>query len=120
MDNLENPIPTQSEEIDWKDQVESLRRLLTWTLFFALVVAVSFDLYLWRQFRFVRSDLAQVWLSAPQIEAELNKNGSAIQDFLKKLNDYGKSHADFGPISKKFHLDENAKGPTPVGVQPKK
>ena len=110
MDNLDLPSPTTAPETgapEWQEQIEGLRRAVSSALILMLVVTGSFDVYLLRQVRFTRADLAQARLQAPQVAAQYNQiSGQAIQEFAKKLVDYGRTHPDFAPIIAKYKLDE--------------
>ena len=127
MENLDNlPTTAQPEPNDLQEQYESLRHLVVSALVLILVVSGTFDLYLWRQVRFANMDLAQARPQSQQVAAELNKvSGPVIQDFARKLLDYGKKNPDFAPILAKYRLsDVVGKAPAamaaPAGAPSKK
>ena len=127
MENLDNlPTTVQPEPNDLQEQYESLRHLVVSALVLILVVSGTFDLYLWRQVRFANMDLAQARPQSQQVAAELNKvSGPVIQDFARKLLDYGKKNPDFAPILAKYRLsDVVGKAPAamaaPAGAPSKK
>ena len=71
-----------------------------------LVVSGALNLYLLRQWRFTKTDLASIRPQAAQLVGEYNKTVGGMQDFLKKLADYSRTHPDFAPIAAKYRLTE--------------
>ena len=104
MDNLENKTPIQAGENDLQAQFDALRHLVTSTLILVIVVSGTFNIYLLRQWRTVSKELAQIRPQAAQIIADYQKSGPLMDDFVNKITEYGRTHADFAPIMAKYNL----------------
>jgi hypothetical protein len=115
MDTPENPIsstpsPAQPETADLQAQVDSLHSLLTSVLVLVLILSGALNLYLWRQYQFSNADLRAARPQIEQMAAEWSKTSATMQDFIRRLADYNRTHADFAPIANKYHLTEMAAG----------
>ena len=127
MDNLDNKTPIQTSESDLQAQYDALRHLVTSTLILVIVISGTFNIYLLRQWRSVSRELAQMRPQAAQLIADYQKSGPLMDDFVNKITDYGRTHADFAPILAKYNLRPagatGAPAATPVSppaVKPKK
>jgi len=105
MDNLDNTKPTQIGANDLQAQCQTLQHLVVSILILVLVLSGTLNIYLLRQWRTVSKDLAAIRPQATQIITEY-KNVSAplINDFVRKITDYGRTHPDFAPILAKYNL----------------
>src|SRR5262245_62003926 len=100
------PVAAPKVEADeLREYVDSLRHTLVSALVLIVVISGTFNIYLWRQFRHTRAELKVLSAQAPQIAAEL----SGMQDFARKMADFGRTHPDFVPILTKYGLK-----PTPA------
>jgi hypothetical protein len=106
MDNLENQAPPQSQLTALQEQYESLRQLVSALLLVLLLVSGTLTIFLGRQWRFSKSEIDLLSPQAGQILTEFNRNLPMMQDFIRKLNEYAKTHPDFAPIVAKYHLTE--------------
>jgi hypothetical protein len=104
MDNFDNKTPIQAGENDLQAQFDALRHLVTSTLILVIVVSGTFNIYLLRQWRTVSKELAQIRPQAAQIITDYQKSGPMMDDFVNKITDYGRTHADFAPIMAKYNL----------------
>jgi hypothetical protein len=105
MDTLENPSATQSELTELKAQCTSLRQLLGGLLVLMIVISGTLNIYLWRQYRMTGAELRMLRPQVGQLVADYQRvSAPAITEFLKKLNDYEKTHPDFTPILVKYNL----------------
>jgi hypothetical protein len=127
MDDLDNKTPIQTGENDLQAQYDALRHLVTSTLILVIVISGTFNIYLLRQWRSVSRELAQMRPQAAQLIADYQKSGPLMDDFVNKITDYGRTHADFAPILAKYNLRPagatGAPAATPVSppaVKPKK
>ena len=105
MDNPENtsaPSPSEMEEL--KAQYEDLRQLVVKALVILLFISAVFNLFLWRQLKFTKTDLALIQPQASQIIAGYAKESPNMLEFVRKLAEYGRTHPDFAPISAKYTL----------------
>jgi hypothetical protein len=122
MDTLENTPTNHSELADLKSECASLRQLLGGLLVLVIVISGTFNIYLWRQFRMTQSELKGLRPDVGQLVADYQRvSVPAISDFLKKLNDYEKTHPDFTPILLKYNLKASAiTGAPPASVTSQK
>ena len=103
MEDFETKQPAQPVSNDLQEQVDSLRHLLVSVLVLMIVVSGTFNLYLLRQVKYARMDLTGVRPQAVQMINEYNRvNAPQIQEFLRKITEYGKTHPDFAPILTKY------------------
>jgi len=107
MDNpMDNPEPLATQASQPADlnllqaQVEALGSMVMSVLILLIVLAATFDLFLMRQIKDTRADLPNL----RNYVAQLQRNGVAIDEFARKLGDYGKTHPDFGPILTKYGI----------------
>ena len=115
MDTLENKTPAQSEISELREQVESLRHLVGSVLILLLVVSGTINLFLYREWKTSRSDLANFKPQAANAIAAYQKNEHPfVQNFITKMIEYGQTHADFVPILNKYPIPKAA--PPPTGV----
>ena len=109
MDNLENELPQTTPQSEFKDsqgQYESLASLLVSVLVLMVVLAGVFDLFLFRQVKNARADLANVRAGLAQLQGRV----VAVNEFAHKLQEYGRTHADFMPILTKYGIKPAAPG----------
>lgn len=117
MDTLENKTPTQNEATELREQVESLRHLVGSMLILLVVVSGTFNIYLLRQWKTSKNDLAVFKPQAAGMIAAYQKNEQpAVENFIKKMVEYGQTHADFAPILNKYQI--KAAPPPPGGASP--
>ncbi len=117
MENLETtPLsaPLSPPENDLQSQVDSLRHLVASLLVLIVIIAGAFDLFLLRLVKNTRTE--RDGMNA--MVAEYNKTTApAMNDFVKKLTDFGKTHADFNPVLVKYGL-VNRPGAAPSTAAP--
>ena len=105
MENLDNKLPLQASDNDLLAQFSALRHMVTSILILVIVISGTFNIYLLRQYRSVSRELAQMRPQAEQILAEYQqKSGPLMDDFVNKITEYGRTHADFAPIMAKYNL----------------
>lgn len=109
---LRNPEPTMQE---LRQAYESLRHLVISVLVLLIVVSGTLNLFLLRQAKYARSDLAAIKPQVTQLVADYNKNKAPlINDFAKKLVEFGDKHPDFMPILLKYGITKQ----TTTGAPP--
>ena len=117
MDTLENKTPAENEVTELRDQVESLRHLVGSMLILLVVVSGTFNIYLLRQWKTSKTDLAVFKPQAANLIASYQKNEQpAVENFIKKMVEYGQTHADFAPILNKYQI--KAAPPPPGAASP--
>jgi len=84
---------------------DSLRHLVISVLVLLIVVSGTLNLFLLRQAKYARADVAAIKPQVTQLVADYNKNKAPlIQDFARKLVDFGEKHPDFMPILQKYGI----------------
>ena len=109
MEDFENKQPVQPVSSEFQAPLDSLRHLVISVLVLLIVVSGTFNLYLLRQVKYARLDLKGVRPQAAQMLEEYNRvNAPLMQEFLKKLTEYSRTHPDFTPILTKYGIRANA------------
>src|SRR5260221_8415026 len=91
----------QPETSELQEQVNSFRQLITTLLILMIVGSGTFTIFMYRQFQYSRIDATAL----RQIVYEYNNtNVPAIQDLRTRLQDYARTHPDFGPLANKYGL----------------
>jgi|SRR6266853_6273243 len=112
MDTLEPQPPSQPAAYDLQTQFEGLRQTLNTMLVLLVLVSGTLTIFLVRQWRFAKTDLDMLRPQAAQIISDYNRvSAPAMQEFVRKLADYSKSHPDFAPIAAKYHLSDSVAKP---------
>jgi hypothetical protein len=105
MDNLDNKTPVQPDLSDLQAQYDALRHLIVSLMILVVVISGTLNIYLLRQWRSTSKDLTAIRPQATQMIAEFQKvSGPLMQNFVKKITDYGRTHPDFAPILVKYGL----------------
>ena len=125
MDNLDNKPSVQPDVSDLQAQYDALRHLVVSLLILVVVISGTLNIYLLRQWKSTSKDLGAIRPQAVQMIAEFQqKSGPVMQDFVKKITEYGRTHADFAPILAKYGLKPtvpaNLPSAIPGGSAPKK
>jgi hypothetical protein len=114
MDTLENKAPAQNEVSELREQVESLRHLVGSILILLVVVSGTFNIFLLRQWKTSKTELTFQKPQVANLVAVYQKNEQpAIENFIKKMVEYGQTHADFAPILNKYQIKA---APPPSGA----
>jgi hypothetical protein len=108
MDNLENPTSTQSEANDLQVQLESLRHLVVSVLILLIVISGTFTIYLLRQYRSTKLDLSIYGPQVKQVMTEYNRISVPMNEFVKQIVEYGRTHPDFTPVLSKYGIKSTA------------
>ncbi len=94
-------------------QCQWLRQQVQITLILLIMVSGILTLFLQRQNKYATLDLNGV---RPMIE-EYSKQAPIMDDLVKRLVDYAKTHPDFNLISKKYGLDQAVSAPAPAAAK---
>ena len=109
MDNLEPKTPIQPIVNDVQAQYEALRHLVVSLLILMVVISGTLNIYFLRQWRTTKRDLAGIRPQATQMIAEYQKvSGPMMNDFIKKISEYGRTHPDFAPVLAKYGIKPTA------------
>lgn len=117
MDEIENkPGSTPALDTpDLREQVESLRHLVGSMLVLLVIVSGTLTIFLLREMKNSSKELEAYRPGATNMIALYQKQqGPAMDEFLRKLQQYGQTHKDFEPILLKYGL----KGTGPTGAPP--
>jgi hypothetical protein len=105
MDTFDNKTPLQTGGSDLQPQIEALQHLVISVLILVIVLSGTVDIYLLRQWRTVSKDLAGIRPQATQMIAEYQRTSAPMMnDFVRKITEYGRTHPDFAPILAKYNL----------------
>ncbi|SPE56316.1 hypothetical protein SBV1_2330043 [Verrucomicrobia bacterium] len=121
MDNLENTPQTHPETdlAELRDRYDALHHLLVSILILLILVSGTLWVYLQRQVKYTTMELENVRPGVENMVAQYQRTAGPAQDeFVRKLTEYGKTHADFAPIVKKYGLrpsGTNQSGSAPAG-----
>ena len=109
MDELEHTQQPQTDFRELQERYDSLHHLMVSILAMLIVVSGTLWVYLQRQVKYTGLELDSI---RPQVENMVSQYqrgaGPAQDEFVRKLTDYGKTHADFAPIMKKYGLNRQA------------
>ena len=94
---------------DLQAQCQWLRKQVQITLILLIMVSGILALFLQRQNKYATLDLNGV---RPMIEEYAKTQAPMMDDFVKRLMEYGKGHPDFTAIYKKYGLDQLSLAPT--------
>jgi hypothetical protein len=121
MDNLDIKSPAQPEANDLQAQCDALRHLVVSILILVVVISGTLNIYLLRQWRSTTKDLAAIRPQAAQMIAEYQKvSGPLMNDFIKKITEYGRTHPDFAPVLTKYGIKSTTVLAAPATTVPKK
>jgi hypothetical protein len=104
MDNLDNQTPAQPNTNDLQAQCDALRHLVISILILVIVISGTLNIYLLRQWRTVKSDLAGIRPQAAKMFAEYQKGIGTRNDFVEKIKAYGLTHPEFAPVLAKYGI----------------
>jgi hypothetical protein len=117
MDNLENNLPTQPEGQPLTTQYDSLRQLVVSILVLVIVISGTLNVFLSHQARTSRQELDAFRRQVDAGTTQFQKNVvPAMDEFVRKLTDYGRSHPDFMPILNRHLSNPAPAGPAPVAL----
>jgi len=125
MESLENKTPVQTDSGDLQAQYDALRQMIVSLMVLVVVISGTLNIYMLRQWRSASKDLTAIRPQATQMIAEFQKvSGPLMQDFVKKISDYGRTHPEFAPILAKYGLKAgtpaNPPSTSPTTAAPKK
>jgi hypothetical protein len=111
MDTFENPTPAEPDANFLKAQVDSLRRMLSFSLVLFLLLCAAFNVFLLRQNKTLNEEAAQLNQQVPAMNAtivEFSKfiGSPPIQQMFTNLKAYSRTHPDITPILAKCGLSD--------------
>lgn len=105
MDEIENkPVSTAADDSsDLREQIESLRHLVGSILIFLVIVSGTLTIYLKRQVKTITDEIDGFRPGANNAIANYQKQQKpAMEEFAKKIQQYGQTHPDFAPTLAKW------------------
>jgi hypothetical protein len=98
--------PTENSELaDLRRQFGRLQQALISALVLVIVISGALNLFLLRQVKYSRTDLALIRPEAENLMAEYTKTGApALAEIIKQFTAYGRTHSNFRPILIKYKL----------------
>ena len=97
--------PPNPELDDLREHYAALHSLLTTLLVALTLVSLTLTAFIGLQSRRAGKEVKAIRPQATQIIEAYQKQQPAIKKFVAQLAEYGKSHADFEPIMKKYGLN---------------
>lgn len=112
MENFENkPLTTAAPTTNatsLEEQIDSLRHLVTSLLVLVVIISGAFNIYLWRQVKYLRQDVVAYQPQATAVVSEFEKLQPQMRDFLMRVQEFGRTHPSdpaFTAIMSKYRLD---------------
>jgi hypothetical protein len=94
----------QSELAELQAGVESLRSLFFSLLVLVVIISGTLNIFLLRQWRTASKDLDLARTQAAPLISEYQKTGPAMDNFVRQIAEYGRTHPDFAPIMAKYGI----------------
>ena len=105
MDNVENTSVPQAEANDWRAHYDSMHHLVVSMMVLLIVVSGTLWIFLRWQVKYTRLELESVRPQATNMIAQYEKGTRpAMDNFINKLAEYGRTHPDFAPIMTKYGI----------------
>ena len=120
MNDLPSPLaptpPTPDLNLEALAQAhESLRTALHVTLVLLLILSASLFVFFLRELSLARRQIGEL----TQVITEYEKNALPVmEDFRSKLQQFSRTHPDFGPIYTRYFGSSNSAPLTPAGARP--
>ena len=86
----------------------ALHSMLIGLLLVLIVVSGTVFVFLLRQAHYAKQDLNMIGPSYTNARLQYDRSRAIIDDAVKKLQDFGRTNADFVPVLAKYNLLENA------------
>jgi len=122
MDESENKVAATPalDTPNLSEQVESLRHLVGSILVLLVIVSGTLTIFLLREMKNTSRELEAFRAGATNVIAVYQRQqGPAMDEFIKKIQQYGQTHKDFDPILFKYNLKTAAStGAPPTAVAP--
>jgi hypothetical protein len=111
MDNLENPIPAHSDANELQSQYEALRHVVVSILIILLVISGTFTIFLLRQYRSTKADIANAEPQVRQMWVEYSREKQVMDQFVSQIVEYSRTHSDFMPVLTKYGIKPSSIAP---------
>lgn len=116
MDTLETQTPEPVESNSLRAECDALRQLVVSLLVLILMLSGTLAIFLLRQYKNTNADLDTIRPQVAAVMTQYQKSvGPVMDEFIRKVTDYGHTHPDFAPIMTKYGLGQKpAPGATPA------
>lgn len=91
------------QELD--QQCQDLRTLLTATFVALLVLALSVNLFLYKQMRQMRAKVSESRPVIQRLQTQFREKEPNMKNFIVALQSFGAAHRDFQPVLDKYRYD---------------
>jgi hypothetical protein len=105
MENVPAATPPANELKDLQARCDQLQQLVFSLLLILIVVSGTLSVFLRRQWHSTQADLNAMQVAAAPLLAEYTNNHPGVEDFVRKLAEYGRTHPDFAPIMARYRLE---------------
>ncbi len=112
------PAASGSEIAELKAQYNSLHSILVSLLLLMIVVSGTLWLYLMRQAKYAKVDLSFTYISYTNTVAQAERMQPAIEQTVKKFQDFARTNPDFAPIFAKY-IPQSALATAATSAPPK-
>jgi cytoskeletal protein RodZ len=112
----ENPSAVPTELNDLQAQCAWLRKQILTILVLVIIISGSFNIFLLRQWRYVSTDNKAAKEQIAQYQKVFEPQ---LNEFVRRIQEYGKTHPDFQPIMTKYGL-YGTSAPPAAATPPKK
>ena len=116
MENSPVPAPAQPELKELQVRCDQLQQLVSSLLLILIVISGTLSVFLWRQYRLAKADVAATQSAVAPLLMEYTNNRVGVEDFIRKLAEYGRTHPDFAPIFTRYHLGDYQAKPGAASV----
>lgn len=114
MSDLTPPSPTGSELTELKEQFAQLRAQTHNLRLALLIVALTLAGFFFVEVRRNGQALQSMRSQGLQVEEATKKQSPAINEFMNRLAEFGRSHPDFVPVLTKYGVPTTSTSPGPV------
>lgn len=109
----------QPDDNDLRAQFLSLRKQVSTTLLLLIVVSGTFNIFLWREYRYAHAELTALRAQAGPGLMEYQKVLEPhMNEIVRRIAEYGRTNADFAPIMAKYRLTNSAPALPAAPAQP--
>ena len=103
-----------------KAQYDSLHSLLVSLLLLVIVISGTFWIFLMRQVKTAKTDLNMVRIGYTNAAVQFERTRPIIDETVKRLQEFGRTNADFAPVLAKYNLTSTATSAPPAKATKKK
>ncbi len=103
-----------------RQQYERLQSLFQLTLVALILLSLGVNLFLFKQMRLARNQLAQEQIAVGKVAQDFNRSGELIRTFAARMQLYAVTHPDFRLVFDKYRsaLGPYLTAPVPVAPAP--